>query len=376
MSKQDEPIELPEVIDVAAEDIDGYQLVHQPIGQVSIFRSMDPAEQLAEAQARARVLIDVVKEQKLSKSFKSKSGQMSKPHLFVEAWQFLASGFGLMPEIEWTKELEGRGWEARAVLRRLGDGQVVSAAEGECRYSEENWKGRPSYAVRSMAQTRAVSKVCRVALAPVVILAGFAATPAEEMDGITNPYGDGEPTPARPKPNPATEKMCCPACLDQLGTIVAVTGPHDRKPFWRCTADPTDCGGHRVYQDKDYSWSGWRTSFENSVAEYRGEVIKDDPQTSLIDTARTQRSGYIVHEIMQLVGLVSRVDAEVLVKPGLVYAIDQKTVDAKTALGAKPGNPISDDELRIIIANLTLAEADAVVAAAASLAPDLTTEET
>jgi hypothetical protein len=320
---------------------------------------MDPAEQLEEARARAKVLVEVVKEQGLAKTF----GNAKKPHVFVEGWQFLASQFGLIPEIEWTKELDGaKGWEARAVLRRLEDGQVISAADGECRTSERNWQGRDSYAVRSMAQTRAVSKVCRIALSSVMVMAGFNATPAEEMDGVQDASWGND---SSAKESLTADDPHCPACLDAYGTLVALWA-NDKKPFWKCKAKE-DCAAW----DGSFAWSGWRTDFENSVAEWRGGVVKDDPKTAVIGNGdtRIQRSGYIVKEIMETTGLVSRVDAEVLVKPGLVYAIDTGKIDAAAALGAKPGEDISDDELRIVIANLTMSEADAVVAAAASLAP-------
>lgn len=350
-----------EIIDVEPiDETPTAEIVHQPIGQVSIYQSMDPAEQLREAQARAAILVQVIQAQGLSKRF----GNSAKPHVFVEGWQFLASQFGLIPEIEWTKDLTD-GWEARAVLKRMSDGQVVSAAEAECRTSEANWKGRPSYAVKSMAQTRAVSKVCRIALSSVMVMAGMSATPAEEMM-------DFGPTSSSPDPvaAPASiDEPHCPACLDNLGVLVAVTN-HDRKPFWRCTADPLDCGGHRTYNGKDYSWSGWRTSWENSAAEWRSEIVKDDPKTVTIsDTDRTQRSGYIVHEIMGVLGLVDRADAEALVKPGLVLAIDGGAVDATAALTGPISDNPTDDELRAVIANLTATEADAVVAASASLMP-------
>src|SRR5690606_4850463 len=97
----------------------------------------------------------------------------------------------------------------------------------------------------------------------------------------------------------------CPACLQAHGTLVAVSGPHDRKPYWRCTATPEDCGGRREYQDKTYSWSGWRTDFANSVADWKGDTIVDDPQTLTIDPSeRTKRWGYITHETEALSGVV------------------------------------------------------------------------
>ena len=47
--------------------------------------------------------------------------------------------------------------------------------------SEKSWAGRDDFALRSMAQTRATSKALRMPLGFVVTLAGYLATPAEEM---------------------------------------------------------------------------------------------------------------------------------------------------------------------------------------------------
>ena len=322
------------------------ELVH--VGQHSIYLSTDPQDQLNEARARAKVLVEVVREQGLAKTF----GNSSKPHVFVEGWQFLASQFGLIPEIEWTRELDtGAGWEARAALRRLSDGQIISTAEAECRTTERNWKNRDSYAVRSMAQTRAVSKVCRIALSSVMVMAGFNATPAEEMDGVY----DSTPTDSPVAP----DEPHCPACLDEYGTLVGVW-QNDKKPFWKCKAKE-DCAAW----DGSYAWSGWRSDWENSVAEYRDGIIKDDPREVTIDPMeRTARSDYIVRNVMELAGLTNTTDAKVWVKPGLIVAISEGSVDAAAALGGELGEEPTDEELRVVIGNLTVAEADAVAAMA------------
>ena len=356
----------------------------QPVGQVSIYQSTDPADQLAEAQQRAAILVQVVQDQGLARVF----GNSTKPHVYVEGWQFLASQFGLIPDIEWSKELtddKGHpvGWEARAVLRRLSDGAEIAHAEGECRWDEGNWRNRPSYAVRSMAQTRAVSKVCRVALSSVMVMAGFSATPAEEMDGVTKSSGrvrgstrgtgGSAPPPTQssvPRSDPkTTDDPHCPACLDNLGILVGVTGPHDKRPFWRCTAKPTDCGGHRTYNGKDYSWSGWHDTWENSVRDFRHQPIIDEPRTAVFGDSgdRENQSSYIVSEIEKMLGLESKVDAEARVKPALVLAIEEGNVDAEAAIGGPPADPITDEELRVVITNMTLTEAEMVIAAAGDL---------
>ena len=73
-----------------------------------------------------------------------------------------------------------KGWEARVEARTL-DGRTIGAAEACCTRDESRWKTQPDYAIRSMAQTRATSKALRGPLGFIVTLAGFQATPAEEM---------------------------------------------------------------------------------------------------------------------------------------------------------------------------------------------------
>jgi hypothetical protein len=67
------------------------------------------------------------------------------------------------------------------VVAKTLSGQVVGAAEAMCTHSENTWRNRDEYALRSMAQTRAVSKALRLPLGFVMQLAGYEATPAEEM---------------------------------------------------------------------------------------------------------------------------------------------------------------------------------------------------
>ena len=78
------------------------------------------------------------------------------------------------------KTYQGSGWEARAEARTT-DGRVVGAAEAMCTRDERTWKNRDEFAIRSMAQTRAMSKALRGPLGFVITLAGRASTPAEEM---------------------------------------------------------------------------------------------------------------------------------------------------------------------------------------------------
>lgn len=132
----------------------------------------DPEAQLAFASKAANALMSVVGKKK------NKVMIQGKQYLEFGDWQVLARFYGATVEIEWTKELPN-GFEARALVKRAGE--VISSAEGMCTRDERRWKTADDYAVRSMAQTRTSAKALRNAFGWVAELAGYSATPAEEM---------------------------------------------------------------------------------------------------------------------------------------------------------------------------------------------------
>lgn len=123
-----------------------------------------------------------------------------KKYLPVEAWATIAATYGCAPSIREVVE-EERGIRAVAELRKH-DGTVIATAEGYVGLDEPTWANRALYARRAMAQTRAISRVCRTAFAFVVTLmdAGLQTTPAEEI-----PRGgavEGEVVQAKPSGAP------------------------------------------------------------------------------------------------------------------------------------------------------------------------------
>lgn len=140
---------------------------------VSLFRTDDPVEIVTQATAVANALADVLK----SKGLTTRIG--NKDYVQVEGWTLCGSMLGVFPVVEWTRKLEN-GWEAR-VEARTRDGAVVGAAEAECLNTETRWKTAEDYSIRSMAQTRAISKALRAPLGFIVALAGYESTPADEM---------------------------------------------------------------------------------------------------------------------------------------------------------------------------------------------------
>jgi hypothetical protein len=182
----------------------------QPRG-VTLFGSDTPAAVVGQASLVADALRDVLRKQKLTLKIGGKE------HILIDGWALAGTLCGVFPVTRWvrplTEEIDGKkeflGWEARveAVTKA---GEIVGAAESECRWSEKLWSTRDSYALRSMAQTRAASKALRMPLGFIATLAGYAATPAEEMpmdaqtpEGAAREFGDAfdeaNPPPKKPK---------------------------------------------------------------------------------------------------------------------------------------------------------------------------------
>jgi hypothetical protein len=101
-------------------------------------------------------------------------------YIRVEGWQALATAHGCISGSRDVERVEG-GYRANGELRRISDGALLATAEGFVGEDEVVWFGgqdqsgriwprRHEYAIRAMAQTRAISRVCRSAFAHCVVL--------------------------------------------------------------------------------------------------------------------------------------------------------------------------------------------------------------
>lgn len=170
-----------EAIEVEATPMQTQALVVRQEQAVGLFGTTEPVAVIEKATKVADALKNVIVKQGLVSKISGKE------YPRCEAWTLLGTMLGVFPVTVWTKEKEG-GWEAR-VEARTKDGAVIGAAEAECLRSERNWKDRDDFALRSMAQTRATAKCLRMPLGFVMTLAGFEATPAEEMTAVENRPG-------------------------------------------------------------------------------------------------------------------------------------------------------------------------------------------
>lgn len=163
-------------------------VVHQEheVAPSGLFGTTDPMQIITKATGVATALKAVITKQGLVSKISGKE------YPRCEAWTLLGTMLGVFPVCCWTKQVPN-GWEAR-VEARTKDGAVVGAAEAQCLRGEKNWEKRDDFALRSMAQTRATAKCLRMPLGFVMTLAGYEATPAEEM-------AFGEAAPDRPSPD-------------------------------------------------------------------------------------------------------------------------------------------------------------------------------
>jgi len=132
----------------------------------------------------ASTLKKYILEQKLYVNIQGKN------YALVESWQFAGLTMGMVPIIERAERVDADNevkYRAEASVRRLVDGATVGYGVAVCSNKEGSRKLFDEYAVCSMAQTRAIGKAYRNMIGFVIKLAGYEATPAEEMTDIKKP---------------------------------------------------------------------------------------------------------------------------------------------------------------------------------------------
>jgi hypothetical protein len=145
-----------------------------PATNRTLFLTDDPTEVLAAARDVAEALKGALEQGGMVQRIGGNE------HVKIDGWQTLGSMLGIAPYVVWSRPIED-GWEARAEAR-TADGRTVGAAEAMVTHKERNWRNSDEYALRSMAQTRAMSKALRGPLGFIITLAGKSATPAEEIE--------------------------------------------------------------------------------------------------------------------------------------------------------------------------------------------------
>src|SRR5271170_5958075 len=145
---------------------------------VAMSVAREPSVVLAEAHRAAKALQEVIESKPRKVQFNGRT------YLVYEDWQTIARFYGVSAKVtasDYVEYGEVKGFSARAVVVMVQNGIEVSAAEAMCLNDEQNWKSKPLFQLKSMAQTRACAKALRNILGFVPVLAGYEATPSEEM---------------------------------------------------------------------------------------------------------------------------------------------------------------------------------------------------
>jgi hypothetical protein len=150
--------------------------VHSPPNAIM---TTSPNTIINEAQEMATALYHVVEKQHLYMDISGKK------YLQLEAWQLLGKFCTVRGFIESVHPVEYfgiNGFEARAIIMDSADKKIADV-EAVCMRDEPTWEGKPLFQLKSMAQTRALSKAYRSCLSFIVSIAGYSPTPLEEMQG-------------------------------------------------------------------------------------------------------------------------------------------------------------------------------------------------
>jgi hypothetical protein len=152
----------------------------QQVNTLSMFGNCKPAQAIANAVEIANEVAKIIQERHLFTIISQKA------YVWCEGWTTMGALLGVFAHVVETEDLSDipnaiKRYKAIVETRTL-DERVLSRAESECSDEEKKWRGRDDYAIRSMAQTRAISKALRMPLGWIMKLAGYESTPAEEID--------------------------------------------------------------------------------------------------------------------------------------------------------------------------------------------------
>lgn len=167
-----------ESIVVKAKEIESKEMVKVETQQINIFGTAKPKEIIIMAKELATAVASIINDLKLFTVIKNKK------YVQCEGWTTMGAMLGIFPQItEVIKNNDNNYIEyvAKCEVRTL-DGRLLSKAEASCSNREISKQTFEDYALRSMAETRAVSKTFRICLSWIIVLRGYEPIGSEEME--------------------------------------------------------------------------------------------------------------------------------------------------------------------------------------------------
>lgn len=141
-----------------------------------------------------------------------------KNYAYVEGWQFAGGLIGLFPRVSQIENLSTGSetkWKAEVEIIDVKTNAVISRGFALCSNKENKKKNFDEYAVLSMAQTRAIGKGYRNLIGWVMKLAGYEATPGEEMVKMgETPREPVQPPVQKASAEKAPQRLCIKCMKD------------------------------------------------------------------------------------------------------------------------------------------------------------------
>jgi hypothetical protein len=228
--------------------------VSEQSDQAAASTAEEQRRSLADAAALAEQVARIVRDNGLSLRF----GSNPREYVFIEGWQAISRVNNEQPhatvkEVVRDPETGDELIHARAWLTDER-GTIVSRADGYCSSGESRWRDKPFYARASMAQTRALAKAMRLRHAWVMVMAGYAPTPAEEMseDLDLRPSPSGRPAEERPAaaraPEPGEEPGVARVAIKAISEKAGKKG--DGTPYVRYGIRGSDGAWYNTFSPK------------------------------------------------------------------------------------------------------------------------------
>ncbi|MGV3639141.1 MAG: hypothetical protein ACO1NZ_01405 [Adhaeribacter sp.] len=187
---------------------------------------------IAKSDETLHLAVDLAKFIKENKLYQNIQG---KEFVNVEGWQYAGSRLGILPIVEELTNMSTDTelkFQAKVNLLNLRTEQIVGAGFAICSNKEQGKKFYQEFAIASMAQTRAIGKAYRNALAWIIRAAGYEPTPAEEMDyagntpevkvapaAVAQEKAAAKETKEAPKTQPAPEAPKAPVAEAEPATV-------------------------------------------------------------------------------------------------------------------------------------------------------------
>jgi hypothetical protein len=211
-----------------------YKMAEQEIVKIEqeirlgIIPARTPHDVIVQASSIAKELAKLIKDNHLSKPIQGRE------YVYVEGWSTMGAMLGVLPREVSTNRLEDGSYEATVELIRITDTAVVGRASALVGMDEKDnrgkltWGSRPEYARRSMAVTRATGKAYRLGFSWIMGLAGYAPTPAEEMDFVDGEYREVDAKEKAPIAPPSS-LMTLEMAISEIGSDGVKYGDKDTK---------------------------------------------------------------------------------------------------------------------------------------------------